>query len=55
MVVSLKELKSSRRNDMPFVLGVSRTTLSFGDLLGLVRFRNFPTLGYSLLPRKDAD
>lgn len=40
---------------MPFVLGVSKTTPSFGDLLGLVRFRNFPTLCYSLLQRKATD
>lgn len=39
---------------MPFMLGVSKTTISFGDLLeGLVRFRKFPTPGYSLLQRKD--
>lgn len=40
MVLSLKELQSTRRNGMPFVLAVPKTTLSFNDLLeGFIRFR----------------
>lgn len=56
MVISRKELQSSRRNDRPFVLGVPKTTLSFCDLLeGLTKFRKFSTPSYSLVQQKDTD